>query len=249
MSKLLALTGMVLSANPIGDYDKRIVILTRERGKISAFAKGARRQNSSLLAASNPFVFGTFSFYEGRTSYTLVSAQIQNYFQTLTQDLEGVYFGFYFMEFADYYARENKDDAELLKLLYVSLRALTNQRLSRELVRYTFELKAMMLNGEYPEVFTCRECRGSERLGAFMLSGDGMICMDCAGKVYDCIRLQDATVYTFQHVISASLDKLYTFTVSPEVLREFKTVMECFRKKYIEKEFNSLKILKTILNY
>lgn len=134
----------------MGEYDRVTTILTRERGKISAFARGARKPGNRLTAATNPFSFGSFRLYEGKNSYTIVEADIQNYFEELRTDYMGAYYGMYFVEVADYYTRENNDEREMLKLLYQSLKALCAASLQNPLVRCIFECKAIVVNGEFP---------------------------------------------------------------------------------------------------
>ena len=133
---------MVQATSPVNDYDRRVVILTKERGKITAFAKGARRQGSRLLAATDQFCFGNFKLFEGRTAYNLIEASITNYFEALRADFEGACLGMYFLELADYYTRENNDELEMLKLLFQSVKAVCMPTLDNE-------LKALAVNGEF----------------------------------------------------------------------------------------------------
>ena len=152
MQDFLHVTGMVLKSIPVGEYDRAVTILTTGKGKISAFARNARKQNNRFMAAASPFCFGKFKLYAGRNSYTVAEAEISNYFEELREDLEAACYGMYFLEVADYYTRENNDDAEMLKLLYQSLRALLHKNLDNRLVRLVFECKAMAVNGEFPGV-------------------------------------------------------------------------------------------------
>ena len=151
MREQVSAAGMVLKASPVGEYDRRLVILTREFGKITAFARGARRPGNSLMAVSNPFVFGKFLLYEGRDAYTLAGAEVKNYFIEIAGDVEAACYGSYFLEFADYYGREGLEAEETLKLLYQSMRALLSEKLPNRLVKAVFELKLMEINGEYFE--------------------------------------------------------------------------------------------------
>ena len=243
----IVLTGMVLSTAPVGEYDRRVVILTKEQGKISAFARGARRPNSPLVGAVNPFSFGEFTMYEGRSSHTIQSVKITNYFSELREDMIGAYYGFYFLEFANYYTKEQNDEREMLKLLYQTMKALTNPNIPNSLIRRIFELKAVCINGEGPQVFQCVHCLKREGKMVFSAREGGLICADCAGMISDGIVLDNSTLYTMQYIESSTIEKLYTFTVSEAVLKKMSQIMERYCLLYVEKHFKSLEILETLL--
>ena len=215
MQDLLTMTGLVLKAEPVGEYDKRVVILTKERGKLAAFARGARKQSSPLPPPPCPLSFGQFGLYAGRNSYTLTEASISNYFEALRKDFEGACFGQYFLEICDYCARENNDERELLKLLYQSLRALPASSIPKELVRYIFEIRTIVINGEFP-------------------------------GLPDESKWQDSTIYAMHYMTTAPVEKLYTFTVSPQVLGELKRLADFYRKRFLNEPFHSLQILDTL---
>lgn len=243
----IVLTGMVLSTAPVGEYDRRVVILTKEQGKISAFARGARRPNSPLVGAINPFSFGEFTLYQGRTSYTIQSASISNYFAELREDVVGAYYGFYFMEFAAYYTRENNDEREMLKLLYQTLRALINPHIPDLLIRYIFELKALCINGQSPQVYQCVICGDKERPAVFSAAKGGLVCSECSGDVIDGIVLNQSTLYSMQFIENSKIEHLYTFAVKEKVLKELGTVMDRLIAVYVDRKFKSLEILETLL--
>lgn len=152
MQDYITITGMVLKTELIGEYDKRVVILTKEKGKISTFAKGCRRPGSRLMAVANPFSFGEFKLFAGKSSYNILEANISNYFEELRKDFESTYYGMYFLEIADYYTRENLDGVDMLRLLYQTMRALTHEKYNKLFLRCVFEIRAIVISGEYPGV-------------------------------------------------------------------------------------------------
>lgn len=216
MRDAVKLTGMVLKAAPAGEYDKRLVLLTRERGKVTAFARGARRPGNMLMGPSRPFAFGQFQLYEGRDAYNLQSAEISNYFDNITMDMEQTCYGQYFLEFTDYYARENLDGSTLLLLLYQTLRALAKPQIPNALIRRIFELRAMVENGEYTE--------------------------------HPPRQVSDSANYTWEFVIASPIESLYTFNVTDPVLVEFQQCVKINKARYVDRDFHSLEILKTLVN-
>lgn len=243
MVETSTVVGMVISSMAISEYDKRLVILTKELGKITAFARGARKSTSPFLAGSQPMAFGEFTLYRGRNSYTITAMKISDYFSGNMKSIDGMYMGMYFLELADYYGREGIEASSTLKLLYLAMRALNGNVIPDELVRCIFELKILVINGEYPNMFSCGNCNAQENLDYFDLNRNTMLCKNCHGKIPENIQIEGSTLYALQYIIASPIEKLFTFKVTDRVLAQMKNVIRGYIDKHIDKKFNSLEFL------
>ena len=146
-----------------------------------------------MMAAASPFVFGTFKIRQGKSAYQIFEAKVDNYFEKLRSDITSACYGSYFMEVLQYITRENNDETALLMLAYQSLRALESEAFDNRLVKAVFEIKAVMLEGEYPG-----PRRGEKYLDASLYALDFLY------------RTPPAKVYTFS-VKPEVLEELETY--------------------------------------
>lgn len=239
MTDKLTLNGMVLRSAPIGEYDRRIVLLTREAGKISAFARGARRTSNSLGAATVPLAFGTYYAFQGRDSYTVVSADIKENFDELSKDYDKVCLASYFTEMADYFSYENMDETERLNLLFVSLKALLSDQFESRLVRRIYELRTMKISGVYPNLYSCMICGKKDDLLFYDPARNGLICSSCHEKSHAGKPISPDLLYVLSFVMGTDLRKLFSFRLSKELMDQFEDFMKRFIKDNVDHVFTS----------
>ena len=249
MRETVTVTGMILQSSPIQEYDRRVELLTKERGRISAFAKGARRPNSVLCACTLLFTFGEFQIYEGRSSHTLVSGTIRNQFGDLAEDYDSLCYCSYFAEMARYFTRENLEAAQELLLVYVTMRAVMARKQPLPLIRVVYELRLMQLEGEMLEFFQCLGC-GQTGIQTVYLSAGGLLCEACAAKEPELreiqpVRISGDALYTIQYILTAELERLFAFQVSEDVLLELQKFMKRYLARYLPHRFSTLAFLES----
>ncbi len=246
MTEKQDLRGMIISQSPIGEYDKRIVILTDSIGRISVFARGARRQNSAFMGQTEVFSFGTFTIYPGKSSYTLTGVSVENYFSDIRTDLSKSVLGMYFLEFASYYTREGQNETETLKLIYATLLAMEKGKVPLELIRRIYELRLMTIHGEAMDLTECMECGKEEANMYLSMAERGIHCKD--HKKENDIMLDASSLYTLRYVESIPIERLYSFSVSDPVMERFSKIMDGYMRRYLDRPLRSEEMLNILTN-
>ena len=180
---ILATDALVLRAFKLGETSKLVVLMTRERGKLRAVARGARgarsRYHSSLELLSEVRV--TLYGRQGAELYRLGGCELlHSAFRTGARDLDTALALGYFAELIEAFSPEGEAEDAPYRLALAVVRAAEAGLPNSVLCRY-LEAWLLRLHGLYPPLDRCAGCGGGLPSGrlCYHHPTHGFVCGAC----------------------------------------------------------------------
>ncbi|HMG42771.1 MAG TPA: DNA repair protein RecO [Acidimicrobiales bacterium] len=166
--------GVVLRTYKLGEADRIVTFLTRDRGKVRAVAKGVRKTKSRFGGRLEPPSHVELLLYEGRELDIVTQAETLDHFGPLRDDYERLSRAVSMLEAADHVVQERQANPRLYRMLVGALQALASR--DTPLVVPAFFLKVLSLEGYRPQVDECALCGAEDGLVSWAIEEGGLRC-------------------------------------------------------------------------
>ena len=198
----------VFRSLPFKDFDKRVILLTRQFGKITAIANRAQRSQKRFGAGLESLTLLSLVYGE-KTSSSLVhlsEVHILDSFWVLKKNMKKLAYGSYFLELLSEVMRENEASHELFDFLKAFLKALEKSK-EEELLARLFEARLLPKIGYQPILRHCLRCKASiDLLHAelfFSLDSGGILCLGCLRKSKEAVqKVSKEAIFYLDHMMS-----------------------------------------------
>ena len=231
----IKMSGIIISENNSGDYDKMLTMLTPGLGKISCVAKGARRPKSALLAGTQFLCFGEYLMYKGANTYNINSCETIEVFYKLRTDLDKLNSAVEVTKIIRDVTEENQNCYKILQLFLNTLYTLSETNKNSDLVISTFKLKLLCFLGFTPIITQCTNCMQKENLNFFSLKDNGFKCEACSKQDKSSLQMSESTANAIKYIVMAPPKKLYSFNLKDESLNELKLITKLYFDEKLEK--------------
>ena len=173
----------------LAETDKIVTLFTRERGKLSAVAKGARRPQSRIAGATEPPTFVRAFMAVGQNLDVLTQCEVKEAFPHLRADYDVLTWCNYLMELTETLLEERLPQPDLFDLLLSAL-YLLNGGADPLALMTAFSLQAAEESGYGLSLGACARCHEpiAKGLGGYSVGQGGVVCRPCRPAVKDAIR-------------------------------------------------------------
>lgn len=241
-------SGIVLRETETKETDKILTVLTPDSGKIALIARGARRKNSRIAAASQILAYSELTIYKRGNWYMLDEASTLELFRGVQEDFVLLSLASYFAELTEAVTEEGEDCREILPLLLNALYALGTLKKDPRKVKAAFELRILALCGFEPLWDGCAVC-GAEQVEKPMLDVvRGFVhCSKCKEQGGLSMPLGAGGLTAMEHILRCPPKRLYSFALEEGQLQLLAYAAEAFAAAQLERGFRTLDYYKSIL--
>ena len=234
--------GIILRRYALGEADRILAILTPDRGKVRAVAKGVRRAKSRLGGHLDLTNLIDFAAARGRDLDVLSEAQVKDDHPAALSDLSRLSFALYVCELADSFAQEDMAGPRLFHLLKSTLDALGRAPDPWLLARW-FETRLLDVSGFMPQLDECVECAAvlQPRDHLLDVSAGGALCPNCrALGIGGKLHVSESAMRVLKHLSrSRRSEDLSARTIRGSLRREVEAVLSRYISAIAEREIKS----------
>lgn len=242
-----AVSGIVLRRIDLGEKDRILTVYSREKGKLSAVAKGSRRPGSKLAGASEPLTYSRMFLSAGRELEVLTQAEIRESFPNLRGSISSIAYGIYLLELVSHFVDEIQPNPDLFDTLLSSLYVLESGT-DPEITARHFELQVLSILGYEPRFEACLRCErefGREKI-AFSPSLGGVVCQECGAPPSDAIIVPSALVSYVRALRKAEPQNLRSFSIPPGARRDLARVLRWHIRYRMERDLRSVEFIRVV---
>jgi DNA repair protein RecO (recombination protein O) len=236
-------TGITLRHYPTGEFDKILVVFTREHGLKRFIAKGARRKQSKLGGKSEPLVRAQWFLGKGKSLDVVAQCEGLHAHRILREDLDRLLAGMYLAELVEALVEDEQPNPEVFDLLAATLMAL-EVVVSPQLVIAWFELTLLHALGYGLELDACVLCAATldqEGCG-FSAEEGGMLCAACRA-LRGQRRLHHKGLALLRRLAEVDLSAIAAHTLSPDLLAHARGVLQASLALHAGRPLKTLDLL------
>jgi len=188
---------IVLRARDYSESDRIVTLLTRDFGKLSGMAKGAKASRKRFERKLEPFSH-VMLYFRRRPNGQLVFVTRAEASPDLTpfaieDELTKIALGSYMLELADAFTSEEAEATGAYRVLAEALEAVSAGRATLAL-RQAYELRMLHWAGYGLDFARCRQCTdGISQSAYFIVSRGGVVCARCRPAIPDGALKLDAS--------------------------------------------------------
>jgi len=178
MSRIKKATGFIIRSIDFKESDKIITIFSKEFGKFSAIAKGARKLESKFGASLDLLTLNELVFYDKESLKLLKEAHIINSFLALKKDYEKLNVALRCARLLNLLIKEGQIERCTFQL-FEDLLKWVERAEGAKLYELAFKLKFIKALGFAPNLFRCAGCGAQTQNYAFSPEKGGLVCPTC----------------------------------------------------------------------